>query len=80
MVHFAKLNQVLPSTQCCSILSSNIEGCAKNLSQILANNIDNLGRELVSKFARGIAVGGRKVTVPEVREALYDWFIDVRVA
>ena len=30
--------------------SSNTEACAKKLSQILANNIDNGGRRLVSKF------------------------------
>ena len=24
------------------------------------------------------ARGGRKMSVPEVREAMYDWFIDIR--
>ena len=46
MVHFEEINQASPSTQYCSILeSSNTEACAKTLLQILANNIDNGGRE-----------------------------------
>ena len=34
--------------------SSNTEACAKKLSQILANNIENRGRGLVSEFIWGI--------------------------
>ena len=36
--------------------SSKAETCAKKLSQILANKIDNGGAGLVSKFMRGIVV------------------------
>ena len=40
--------------------SSNTEACARNLSQILANNIDNGGGGLVSEFMWGIVGLSRK--------------------
>ena len=45
MVHFPEINQApSPFNVAAYRQSSNTEACAKKLSQILANNIDNEGR------------------------------------
>ena len=55
MVHFAEINQAPPSYSMLQYIgSSDTETCVKKLSQILANNIDNGGRGLVSEFMWGI--------------------------
>ena len=48
MVHFAEINQVpsLLLNVAKYSKNSNTNACAKNLSQILANNIDHGGREI----------------------------------
>ena len=49
MVHFAEINQA-PSPYSMLQYISDTETCVKKLSQILANNIDNGRRGLVSEF------------------------------
>ena len=44
--------------------------------QQMRNQLDIVELPTESKFCNTDA--GRKLTAPEVREALYDWFIDVR--
>ena len=46
MVHFAEINHTPPSLFNVGVhwQSSNSEACAKKLSQILENNVDNVGR------------------------------------
>ena len=47
MVHFAEINQAPPPySMFHNWKSSNNEACTKNLSQILANDIDNRGRAI----------------------------------
>ena len=56
MAHFTEINQAPPpySMFAANWKSSSNEACAKKLSQILANNIDDGGRGLVSEFMLGI--------------------------
>ena len=48
----------------------------RRYDQQMKNQLETVEPPTKSKFRN--PVGGRKVTAPEVREALYDWFIDVR--
>ena len=48
MVHFAEIKQAPPPLLSATAYwkSSNTKACAKKLSQIIANNIDNRGRRI----------------------------------
>ena len=64
MVHFAKRNQVHPLLKVVAYWkSSNTETCPTKLSEILASNINNSGRELVSEFMWVIVRSNESVVV-----------------
>ena len=56
MVYFTEINQLPPHLGNVAAYwkRRNGEACDKKLSQILGNNIYNLGRGLFSEFMRGV--------------------------